>query len=115
MKLVSKLIPLSLILTPLTVHAVDSGDRTYSSVSGEVNISRTTTLEVDKVSFLGLLSPLVALFAGYLVLEQTFTAIQYVGIGFVFLSIYLANQNRLPQLRFNKLSKTLTAGELNGM
>lgn len=46
MKLVSKLIPLSLILTPLTVHAVDSGDRTYSGVSGEVKITRTATLEL---------------------------------------------------------------------
>lgn len=49
-------------------------------------------LQAWKVSFLGLLSPVVAVFAGYLVLGQTFSLIQVFGVVLILGSIIAAQQ-----------------------
>ena len=49
-------------------------------------------LQVWQVSFLGLLSPIVAIFAGYLILNQTLSNIQIIGIVLTFTSILVAQK-----------------------
>lgn len=49
-------------------------------------------LQVWQVSFLGLLSPVVAIFAGYLILNQILSTIQIIGIVLTFISIIVAQR-----------------------
>ncbi len=49
-------------------------------------------LEAWQVSFLGLLSPVVAAFAGFVILNQTFSPIQMAGILLIFFSLILVQR-----------------------
>ena len=50
-------------------------------------------LSATAVSYLGLLSPVVATLIGYLFLQETFTSVQLVGIGVVLLSVVIGQQS----------------------
>ena len=51
-------------------------------------------LNATAVSYLGLLSPVVATLIGYVFLQQTFTSVQLIGIAIVLLSVLLGQQTR---------------------
>jgi len=49
-------------------------------------------LKASAVSYLGLMSPLVATFIGFIVLKQTFTLMQLAGVAIVLISVLLGQQ-----------------------
>lgn len=55
-------------------------------------------LKASSVSYLGLMSPLVATLIGFLLLNQTLTFIQMIGVAIVLISVFLGQQsNKLRQ------------------
>jgi probable blue pigment (indigoidine) exporter len=54
-------------------------------------------LSPTAVSYLGLLSPLVATLIGYVFLQETLTAIQLIGVATVLVSIVMGQQFNVPQ------------------
>lgn len=61
-------------------------------------------LSTTAVSYLGLLSPVMATLLGFLWLDQTLTSLQMLGIGIIFISVLLGQKvttARTPQLAFN--------------
>ena len=52
-------------------------------------------LSATAVSYLGLLSPVVATLIGYLFLQETFNSMQLVGIGIVLFSVVIGQQREV--------------------
>lgn len=64
-------------------------------------------LKASAVSYLGLLSPVVATLLGFVLLHQTFTPIQLLGIAIVLLSVLMGQQTNQFRQRPSKLRKAL--------
>lgn len=68
-------------------------------------------LKASAVSYLGLMSPVVATLIGFVWLQQTFTPTQLVGIGIIFTSVLLGQQinasRRRPSTPANNLSGSI--------
>lgn len=65
-------------------------------------------LKASAVSSLGLISPVVATLIGYVLLHQTFTPIQLIGITIVLISVLIGQQtNQLRQRSFNTFKSRL--------
>jgi probable blue pigment (indigoidine) exporter len=63
-------------------------------------------LQAWQVSFLGLLSPVVAVFAGFLILGQTFSLVQMIGVVLIVSSLVI-----VQRLGMKNLSKMNQGGE----
>lgn len=74
-----------------------------SAVTFSIYFSLMRRVAVVKLSFITFLSPIVAIFAGWLVLHETLGANAFLGTGLVFLGIFTADAKRyLSVLRRNR-------------
>jgi len=65
-------------------------------------------LKASAVSYLGLMSPVVAALIGFVLLRQTFTPIQLIGIAIVLMSVLVGQQtNQLRQRSSNPFKSGL--------